>query len=146
MQVAIAHSVVTAPAHAAAIEKWSSAETCCFGIIGGKAPFIDRRHEPLCFRGGIRLLSPQVDTHELPLLCGAVPADPWCVCVSLSLSGPHAEPRTRTPLLAGSSLLERGERKKGRERNRKRKNEGNLAAGREKEEKRGREKGRRRRN
>jgi len=85
MQVAIAHSVVTAPAHAAAIEKWSSAETCCFGIIGGKAPFIDRRHEPLCFRGGIRLLSPQVDTHELPLLCGAVPADPL-VCVSLSLS------------------------------------------------------------
>jgi len=87
MQVAIAHSVVTAPAHAAAVEKWSSAETCCFGIIGGKALFIDRRHDPLCFRGGIRLLSPQVDTHELPLLCGAVPADPLvCVCVSLSLA------------------------------------------------------------
>ena len=115
MQVAIAHSVVTAPAHAAAIEKWSSAETCCFGIIGGKAPFIDRRHEPLCFRGGIRLLSPQVDTHELPLLCGAVPADPLvCVCLSLSLWPPRrASDKNASTGWLYTSLLERGERKKG---------------------------------
>jgi len=60
---------------------------------------------PLFSAVGFGSFLPRWTRTSCPLLCGAwLPADPL-VCVCVSLSGPHAEPRTRTPLLAGSILV-----------------------------------------
>jgi len=132
MQVAIAHSVVTVAAHAGATEKMELGQMPGIGKTLG--PFVVRRHDPLVFRGGIRQLSPQVDAHELPFAvrCLAACRSPG-VCVSLSLWPPRrASDKNASTGWLYTSLLERGERKKGRKRE-----EREVERGKEKERTRG---------
>jgi len=107
MQVAIAHSVVTVAAHAGATEKMELGQMPGIGKTLG--PFVVRRHDPPCF--------PRWTRTSCPLLCGAwLPADPL-VCVCLSLWPPRrASDKNASTGWLYTSLLERGERKKGRKR------------------------------
>jgi len=123
MQVAIAHSVVTVAAHAGATEKMELGQMPGIGKTLG--PFVVRRHDPPCF--------PRWTRTSCPLLCGAwLPADPL-VCVCLSLWPPRrASDKNASTGWLYTSLLERGERKKGRKRE-----EREVERGKEKERTRG---------
>jgi len=114
-------------------KKWSSDR--CLALARPSARSSSAATTPLVFRGGIRQLSPQVDAHELPFAvrCLAACRSPG-VCVSLSLWPPRraSDKNASTGCLYTSSLLERGERKKGRKRE-----EREVERGKEKERTRG---------
>jgi len=132
MQVAIAHSVVTVAAHAGATEKMELGQMPGIGKTLG--PFVVRRHDPPCFpRWDSAAFSP--GGRARAALCCAVPGClpiPWCVCVSLWPPRRASDKNASTGCLYTSSLLERGERKKGRKRE-----EREVERGKEKERTRG---------